>query len=308
MSHYAGSVPDTLTRTTDWLTTAPCRTDPDTMFDTTDAGVEAAKEFCRRCPAVERCLQWALDTGEEHGVWGGMSEKERRALKRRGARPVSIDEFTGTHEPRRTVTTFEEAWDLYTRPDGEHTLWIGPKVIYRPRPQSQITPNRLSFTLDRGHEPEGDVKRTCLVDGCVNPGHLADRTERAAHAAASPPTPAIYQALVAAHSEPVPGGHLRWTGPRKPVVGGREITPGQAAFYADRGRAAVGSVRAGCGAAGCVNAKHLSDQEERGACGTRAGYLLHRRLREPACSARRVANTQANNRLRSTGTTRLVTV
>ena len=81
MSHYAGSVPDTLTRTTDWLTTAPCRTDPDTMFDTTDAGVEAAKEFCRRCPAVERCLQWALDTGEEHGVWGGMSEDERRPLR-----------------------------------------------------------------------------------------------------------------------------------------------------------------------------------------------------------------------------------
>jgi hypothetical protein len=304
MSHYAGAVPDTLTRTTDWLTTAPCHTDPDTMFDTTDAGVEAAKEFCRRCPAVERCLQWALDTGEQHGVWGGLSEQERRQLRRGGGRPVSIEEFTGTREPRRMVNTFEESWDMYAKPDGEHTLWTGPKVVYRSQPRTQTTPNRLSFYLDRGNWPDGDVKRMCPVDGCVHPAHLKDRAERDAN----PPTADTYRELIAAHTEPLPGGHLRWTGARKPFVAGRETTPGQVAFFADRGRPAVGTVRARCGVSGCVNAEHLSDQQERGACGTRAGDQLHRRLREPACGACRVANTQADNRLRSTGTTRLVTV
>ncbi|HLS13993.1 MAG TPA: WhiB family transcriptional regulator, partial [Beutenbergiaceae bacterium] len=35
---------------------------------------------------VETCLKWALESGQDAGVWGGMSEDERRALKRRTAR------------------------------------------------------------------------------------------------------------------------------------------------------------------------------------------------------------------------------
>ena len=37
-------------------------------------------------PGVTECLAWALETGQDAGVWGGMSEDERRALKRRNAR------------------------------------------------------------------------------------------------------------------------------------------------------------------------------------------------------------------------------
>ncbi|MFK0124933.1 WhiB family transcriptional regulator [Streptomyces nigra] len=306
MSHYAGAVPDTLTRPTDWLATAPCKTDPDVMFDTSTAGVEKAKSICRTCPVIDRCLQWALDTGEEHGVWGGLSEQDRRTLKRNAGRPISIDEFTGTHEPRRPVASFEESWDLYAKPDGEHILWTGPKVIYQSQSKTQTTPNRLSFYLDRGHWPEGDTKRMCPAEGCVHPKHLADRAERAANPPA-PPTQDDYRALLDKHTEALPGGHVRWTGPAKPFVGGRETTPGKVAFFAGRGRPAVGAVRATCGVSGCVEVSHLSDQEDRGACGTRVGYLLHRRLREPACSACRVANTAANNRLRRTGTTRVTT-
>lgn len=40
----------------------------------------------RRCPVSEHCLQWALESGEDSGVWGGLSEDERRAMKRRAAR------------------------------------------------------------------------------------------------------------------------------------------------------------------------------------------------------------------------------
>jgi WhiB family transcriptional regulator, redox-sensing transcriptional regulator len=35
---------------------------------------------------MEPCLQWALESGQDSGVWGGLSEDERRALKRRSAR------------------------------------------------------------------------------------------------------------------------------------------------------------------------------------------------------------------------------
>lgn len=48
--------------------------------------IEDAKAFCRRCPAVDDCLQFALEANLEAGVYGGMSEDERRALKRRVAR------------------------------------------------------------------------------------------------------------------------------------------------------------------------------------------------------------------------------
>ena len=42
--------------------------------------------MCRQSSVSELCLKWALETGQDAGVWGGMSEDERRALKRRAAR------------------------------------------------------------------------------------------------------------------------------------------------------------------------------------------------------------------------------
>jgi WhiB family redox-sensing transcriptional regulator len=38
----------------------------------------AAKKVCARCPVRPECLQWALETGQRFGVWGGLSEKERK--------------------------------------------------------------------------------------------------------------------------------------------------------------------------------------------------------------------------------------
>ena len=48
--------------------------------------IEEAKAVCRRCPVIDSCLAWALESGQDAGVWGGLSEDERRALKRRNAR------------------------------------------------------------------------------------------------------------------------------------------------------------------------------------------------------------------------------
>ncbi|GGQ34240.1 WhiB family transcriptional regulator [Streptomyces mutabilis] len=75
----------------DWREHAECRTeDPDLFFPIGTTGpaalqAEQAKAVCRRCPVREQCLRWALDTGQSIGVWGGTSEMERRALKRREA-------------------------------------------------------------------------------------------------------------------------------------------------------------------------------------------------------------------------------
>jgi len=73
----------------EWRDRAACRSeDPDLFFPIGTSGpsllqTEQAKAVCRRCPVREECLRWALDTGECMGVWGGTSEMERRALRRR---------------------------------------------------------------------------------------------------------------------------------------------------------------------------------------------------------------------------------
>lgn len=181
MSHYSGSVPDTATRRTDWLATAPCAADPEAMFPgSLEGDIERAKSYCRRCPVVERCLQWALETGEQYGVYGGLTEAERHTLRQRPARPISIDEYAGTPKPQHPGRTLNEAWDTYTEPDGNHLLWTGGRTIYHP--DGEVTPNRLSFYLDRGRWPQGDTKRSCSVRGCVKPAHLTDRVERAEEA------------------------------------------------------------------------------------------------------------------------------
>lgn len=71
---------------------AACREeDPELFFPVGNTGsallqIEEATAVCRRCPVRETCLQWALDTNQDAGVWGAMSEDERRAIKRRAAR------------------------------------------------------------------------------------------------------------------------------------------------------------------------------------------------------------------------------
>lgn len=180
---YTGQIPDTLTRPQDWRADTPCKADPDAMFPGTNKHeIDRAKSFCHACPVTQQCLQWALETGEEYGVYGGLTEQERRAMRRRAERPISIDDYAGTRPTRQRARTFQESWELGTLPDGEHLLWVGPKVINQPRPAPQITPNRLSFFLDRGRWPEGDCKRMCAAEGCVKPSHLTDRRERAEEA------------------------------------------------------------------------------------------------------------------------------
>jgi WhiB family transcriptional regulator, redox-sensing transcriptional regulator len=67
----------------DWTARSACRTvDPDDLF-VTGAAQNRAKTVCRACPVRTECLSDALDNRVEFGVWGGMTERERRALLRR---------------------------------------------------------------------------------------------------------------------------------------------------------------------------------------------------------------------------------
>jgi WhiB family redox-sensing transcriptional regulator len=84
-------------RRPDWRDYAACRdADPELFFPDGDmrsarAKVMMAKLMCRGCPVSATCLSWALASGQEAGIWGGLTEDERRRLHRRGrgSRPAA---------------------------------------------------------------------------------------------------------------------------------------------------------------------------------------------------------------------------
>jgi WhiB family redox-sensing transcriptional regulator len=70
----------------DWRQRAACRDeDPELFFPLSEVGpgvrqADRAKALCARCPVAPRCLEYALGNGLDHGIFGGTTETERRAL------------------------------------------------------------------------------------------------------------------------------------------------------------------------------------------------------------------------------------
>ena len=71
-----------------WRDHALCRdTDPDLFFPVGTTGqalvsIDHAKGVCGECTVAQSCLDFALDTNQDSGIWGGLSEEERRAIRR----------------------------------------------------------------------------------------------------------------------------------------------------------------------------------------------------------------------------------
>ena len=59
--------------------------DPDLFFPERGASTREAKAVCRACVVQNECLEYALVNGEKFGIWGGLSERERRRLRRQRA-------------------------------------------------------------------------------------------------------------------------------------------------------------------------------------------------------------------------------
>ena len=69
-----------------WQEYANCLgVDPDLFFPERGASTREAKEVCRGCVVREDCLEYALHNSEKFGIWGGMSERERRRIRRQRA-------------------------------------------------------------------------------------------------------------------------------------------------------------------------------------------------------------------------------
>jgi WhiB family redox-sensing transcriptional regulator len=69
-----------------WQAFANCLgVDPDLFFPERGASTKEAKQVCQGCVVREDCLEYALANGEKFGIWGGLSERERRRIRRQRA-------------------------------------------------------------------------------------------------------------------------------------------------------------------------------------------------------------------------------
>lgn len=84
---YRQPGPDDVVDSDNWMEFSRCaEVDPSLFFPSDGGEVEDAKRFCADCDVKEHCLDYALSSGQDHGVWGGTSERERRRiLKARAA-------------------------------------------------------------------------------------------------------------------------------------------------------------------------------------------------------------------------------
>jgi WhiB family redox-sensing transcriptional regulator len=94
----------------DWRHRAACRAvDPELFFPvgTTRPAlkqVTEAQTVCHRCPVSAECLRWALDTHQHTGVWGGLSEDERRQIQQ-PRRPIDTRTYLVAVRARSAIPT-----------------------------------------------------------------------------------------------------------------------------------------------------------------------------------------------------------
>jgi WhiB family transcriptional regulator, redox-sensing transcriptional regulator len=78
--------------TVDWRRSALCaQTDPELFFPEKGGTCDDAKRVCRRCPVREECLDYALSAGENFGVWGGLSARQLKAVRRNSGVPHGVE-------------------------------------------------------------------------------------------------------------------------------------------------------------------------------------------------------------------------
>jgi len=67
-----------------WQTDSLCaQTDPEAFFPEKGGSTREAKKICGSCEVRNSCLEYALENDERFGIWGGLSERERRKLRKR---------------------------------------------------------------------------------------------------------------------------------------------------------------------------------------------------------------------------------
>jgi WhiB family redox-sensing transcriptional regulator len=116
MTHREDAATVRSTWVKDWAQYAVCsKTEPDALF-VRGAAQQTARQVCIGCPVIAECLADSLDNRTEFGVWGGMTERQRRALLKRRPHVMSWRARFEADRKRLQNSTRPEA----VAPDGGH--------------------------------------------------------------------------------------------------------------------------------------------------------------------------------------------
>ncbi|TGZ14692.1 hypothetical protein DV517_61750 [Streptomyces sp. S816] len=208
MTHYTGAVPATQ-RITDWRVQGACAgLDPERWFPKPGnaIAVKAAKSICHGCPSMLQCASSAFTRREEAGVWGGLSEGQRTAIRKKYTlrqleNPALLEKavYEALHFELNPLQTLRDVWEENTMPlPGGHIGWRGASASFSFH-GIPITPKQISFFLDRGSKATGNVRRSpeCPVVECIHPRHLMDTEERRQRVAAERAARAVTDQLAA---------------------------------------------------------------------------------------------------------------
>ncbi|MGV9937173.1 WhiB family transcriptional regulator [Streptomyces olivaceoviridis] len=131
----------------DWVDQGLCRAQPDRMF-AEGAAQNEAKAVCAACPVRLDCLAYALDHREEYGVWGAMTERERRALLRRRPAVTSWAEIFRAAAAHPDPAPVAARRDVAPAADRDAPR-AGDRTPYRPVPARGRRPGTAPAGLDR---------------------------------------------------------------------------------------------------------------------------------------------------------------
>ena len=295
-------VPDTLDHADWWREQAECAAidadgqpmyDPESWFPVGEGPAaqqqaDDAKRVCYQCPVVDICLRWALDTRQDDGVWGGLTETERRRLHGRRAKTPSA--------PRPPRNLGDVLAGQSRAIPGGHTEWTGSSPVTIN--QVCYTPLQLAWRVAHGTAPDGQVTTECGHQGCITADHLLDAAGRAKRHGSV----ATYKAHLRQREEPCEeckaGRSARDRARRAKTANGCGTTK---AYY--QHLMAGEPVDEACRAASDAYERQLSPPQGPPECGTRGGYEKHGRDGTEVCAPCRQANADADRRLRNTGTT-----
>lgn len=136
--------------TTTWMTAPvarPCEKNPERWFSSDRKQQQIAVSYCKRCPLLPQCQEYALEEHPSHGVWGGLTEKDRATLsgkvkpvvRRSSLVPVDCDSPTAWAQHRRRKENCEECAEKRAvqlvrerraRLDAEHAAHGGSMIGY----------------------------------------------------------------------------------------------------------------------------------------------------------------------------------
>jgi len=171
------SIPDT-PRAASWADTAACRSEDPDLFHAGERdpkAMEEARSICNRCPSRAGCLTAAYQEGDDWGVRGGLTPRQRRAALRKANGDITqaVAEATGD-----ATALLRRIYSHHARPDGDgHVRWTDHRHQISVR-NTVYTPNQLAFQAHYGRPPVGHVERVCDVERCVARACLADRPMR----------------------------------------------------------------------------------------------------------------------------------